>query len=745
MEFLAGYGITFKLYLCERFLVNFDLHFQRRTDIVAKNLYTRSGTESMSQVKKWLQTCDERHSDCKHDSGAGDPRRLPTRLLAVGYPGGECVRLLASSQISTFVGNSLRYITLSHCWGNNVPTRLLRQNYASLFREISINTLPRTFQEAIQVTRLLGIEFLWIDSLCIIQDDYKDWELEASRMHNVYRYSYLNLASTFSKDSYGGLLHSRSPLEFVPCYVRIGNAQNERTVVSNYEFERTRHSPEPPLLTRGWVFQEYLLAPRLLEFGEDELSWECQTTRASEVLPNGEGLIWDATISNEGPDQEWGGRRIRWNRLYSKQPQERFELWGRIIGEYSKKQLTRSSDKLVALGGLAAELGAYWEEAEYFAGHWSYRFRNSLLWKAEDSGIRDYQDTLPSWSWASIKGQVRVTPRYPPSLGLAEILEVRVATAQRSQLYGHPISGYVHLKAPLAFVILRRSYQRKGAFNGVWKMFPSYLNIRDTYGQTKAEFNHATVDVRLDVKWDELSMEYMAETVGIYLVPLEISLYSINGGLTLYGLIIQPTYTTKGNFRRLGLFQVSDSLAEDPDFQSESAGDTSLDREESDTSRRSKACEGFNNDWQSETSMLHDDLSLEAVDDESIPITSSRLKNISPLEIQEVCETLIIPKSQPALTTHDFKEKMNKIEQRMRANSGGGREEDSLSDPYHNGNIECDFIRHYDDVLHVDEYPRIAGFLVMFSELARRQKSSQEDCPPLSDYILSAVDDIFLI
>jgi hypothetical protein len=96
---------------------------------------------------------------------------------------------------------SKTYITLSHCWGRHIPLRLFIDNYSSLFERFKLIDLSKTFQDAIMIIRKLGIPFLWIDSLCIIQNSAMDWFTELSKMRQIYKNSYLNLAAAAAKDS----------------------------------------------------------------------------------------------------------------------------------------------------------------------------------------------------------------------------------------------------------------------------------------------------------------------------------------------------------------------------------------------------------------------------------------------------------------------------------------------------------------------------------------------------------------
>ena len=150
-----------------------------------------------------------------------DPRpdtdfHLPTRLLNL-YP--QCGRQHLALISTTLLDPQVRYVILSHCWVQSIPARPLVSVYQSFERGISIDLLPRTFREAIQNTRALEINYLWIDALCIVQDSEDDWTRESQLMSSVYSRSWLNLAATSASDCHGGLFRPKKELLTALCIV----------------------------------------------------------------------------------------------------------------------------------------------------------------------------------------------------------------------------------------------------------------------------------------------------------------------------------------------------------------------------------------------------------------------------------------------------------------------------------------------------------------------------------------------
>jgi|SRR5436853_3533259 len=132
--------------------------------------------ESWECAQRWLQKCSTDHPDCRSNLHYS-PHEYPTRLLDIGRSEAAYIRLCEASELPS----NATYMTLSHCWGEQVPTRLLTSNYASFLHRIPSQMLPRTFADVIGITRRFNVQYLWIDSLCIIQDQISDWEKESNR------------------------------------------------------------------------------------------------------------------------------------------------------------------------------------------------------------------------------------------------------------------------------------------------------------------------------------------------------------------------------------------------------------------------------------------------------------------------------------------------------------------------------------------------------------------------------------
>jgi hypothetical protein len=173
-----------------------------------------------------------------------------------------------------------RYIALSHRWGTYAPLKTTKTTIGIHCEEIIFADLPRTFRDAVIVTRKLGVRYLWIESLCIVQDDPQDWLCESAMMGEIFANSYCTLAATSAEDCNGGLFVPRTMSRSVKLTDSSGNPAITFYSSVEDQFERDLHDGE--LNSRGWVLQERLLSPRIIHFTAVQTFWECGSDRYSE-------------------------------------------------------------------------------------------------------------------------------------------------------------------------------------------------------------------------------------------------------------------------------------------------------------------------------------------------------------------------------------------------------------------------------------------------------------------------------
>jgi hypothetical protein len=220
-------------------------------------------------LRAWLRRCDEEHNCNFHDPGL--ERVLPTRLLFVGNPNPDILAICTTTQLG-----DEDYIALSHCWGelsedNKEKISTTKGDISSRQKKFSLRDMPRTFQDAIQVTRELGQQYLWIDSLCILQGDAKDWEHEAKPMKDVFSSAYCVIAASSASNSHKGFLQR----EIGSRYVQITDASG-RQIYACADMDDFENDVNKSLLnTRGWVLQERSLSRRTVHFTTNQMYWEC--------------------------------------------------------------------------------------------------------------------------------------------------------------------------------------------------------------------------------------------------------------------------------------------------------------------------------------------------------------------------------------------------------------------------------------------------------------------------------------
>ncbi len=326
-------------------------------DLVLGPKITSGSTSSLEQAKTWITKCVEAHSSCNAPRST-----LPTRLTWVSSSGDGVLRLRDTDGLP----QGTHYMTLSHCWGTKKFLTLTTKNLENFRQNISLEDLKRAFQDAIHVTRFMGIDYIWIDSLCIIQDSPEDWAKESLLMKDVYSNGYCNIAATHASNGEEGFLVDRStnisPLQIIipdsqdysANYFSPGVYESRNLDLCNWEDEVTNSI----LLQRAWVFQERLLASRVLHFASSQIYFECQEFRACEAHPEDLELLRQA-------GQPWGlgdsfkpKIQLMLNKaLHARSTSDRCLAaritWMYLLNNYTACKLTVESDRLMAISGLA--------------------------------------------------------------------------------------------------------------------------------------------------------------------------------------------------------------------------------------------------------------------------------------------------------------------------------------------------------------------------------------------------------
>ncbi|PMD53611.1 HET-domain-containing protein [Hyaloscypha bicolor E] len=344
-------------------------------------------------VKTWLSACRERHKICSW-SAKGE---LPTRLVAVDRTEekkGLSIRLCHSDSLP----RETEYVSLSHCWGKVPFFKLTQDKLQELEQSIPLQQLPMVFQDAIRITYDLGFRYIWIDSLCIIQDSRDDWHKESLAMDRVYLNGVLNLAATGYRNGQEGLLRFTEPREIMPPKIDCVKFNSHSPKYSVFpSFDWTREVTRAPLNERGWVCQEQVMSPRTLHFGRRQMYWECYTASCCESFPSGAPFFNPSSIKM---------RVVQPIERYSELTKpELYVQWTEFVTEYSTRKLTFDTDKLPAISGIARVFMNLLKD-RYVDGLWENDIYRGLLWHATGDITEVSSYRAPSWSWASIDGPV---------------------------------------------------------------------------------------------------------------------------------------------------------------------------------------------------------------------------------------------------------------------------------------------------------------------------------------------------
>ncbi|KAB2103048.1 hypothetical protein AG0111_0g8843 [Alternaria gaisen] len=264
------------------------------------------------------------------------------------------------------------------------------QNLEQYTVDLPWEELPKTFQDAIQFTYALGFRYLWIDSLCIIQNSIADWRHEGSKMSQIYTNASITLSATWATNPHQGCFVTPKA-QYVSRTKTFATSDHE-----TYEIHCHEKLPEleAPLHERGWVFQERMLSRRIVHFMEEELWWECRASFVCECE--------EAHHKNDifGVDMNQAAKMSEFHSVG-----ETRDKWERIVETYMTKSLTYPSDIFPGLQGLAKLVPS--SMGRYLAGHWMKTLPHSLCWFVKKPAEKQLEEwRAPSWSWAAAQGPV---------------------------------------------------------------------------------------------------------------------------------------------------------------------------------------------------------------------------------------------------------------------------------------------------------------------------------------------------
>ncbi|KAJ3543418.1 hypothetical protein NM208_g3584 [Fusarium decemcellulare] len=378
----------------------------RPWDIIGTGAHVQAEVNSpdcWEMINDWIKECVENHDNCK---GVSEDRPFPTRLVDVGADDTEPHLYMPGSH------ERGKYIALSHCWGDVMPLKTTKDTFGEFCRRINLSRFPQTFKDAIIVCRKLQIRYLWIDSLCIIQDDDRDWAVESPKMCDVYQNAYITIAAAAARNSSEGLFHPRpfSVRKPFSAATEIDNAVEEveifaRPWQSDWHWTKNigdgpLNRAQNPLETRAWTLQEHILSRRILRFTAHELVWHCREVHLCECRP--ESVVRKEALRLINLNTMATGRGIGTS-VRSTDP---YFIWLEVVAPFTSRAIMHETDRLPAISGVAAALSTP-TGMEYIAGTWKDMLGTMICWHVYKPGTSRHETYYaPTWSWASVIGPV---------------------------------------------------------------------------------------------------------------------------------------------------------------------------------------------------------------------------------------------------------------------------------------------------------------------------------------------------
>ncbi|EHK25914.1 uncharacterized protein TRIVIDRAFT_79618 [Trichoderma virens Gv29-8] len=451
--------------------------------------------KAFERLGKWIENCSHFH-DCVSPT----PPSMPTRVLDLGS---DCMSSQTIKLLDTH-GRSGRYVALSHSWGRtNYPFTTTRVNLQSRQTRIRPDELPPTFFDAVRVCWQLGVRYLWIDSLCIIQDDPSDWDNEAPRMSDVYSHAWLTISALTGLGSDAGIFPRMRMFEYISMdnhstgFTSTRDFRDFAEVYTNLSFRQTsklwfgrewlpassanrprvysignygeQHDPLllEPLSSRAWTLQERLLARRTVHYGKEQMYWQCCTCFESEDGTRFDPRTFslDSILEQQREKLDVETPYISFKRVFEpnqqQSPGRRKGGWLEVVMGYTMRRLTYAADKLPALSGVAKQLASQTGDT-YLAGLWKSHLFEELCWRVltpadlsayyklwgirEEARVTKPAYRAPTWSWAAIDAPVDF-PVVQQKFLAAQLVDFKITTG--ADPFGRVTDGYIVLRAPM--------------------------------------------------------------------------------------------------------------------------------------------------------------------------------------------------------------------------------------------------------------------------------------------------------
>jgi hypothetical protein len=359
-----------------------------------------ASVESQNWARTQLQNCLSTHTVCSNFGGRHD--FMPTRLLDVSsVTRNGLVRMMYPAKKDL----KPKYTTLSYCWGGDQAFKLTQETHDELQVGMPCARLQKSIQDAMRITIWLGVEYIWVDSLCIIQDYPEDWNHESKLMCEIYQNSLLTISAQGAKNSSQGCFAFRNPLMHHPCKIEEDDVSGRLLTVLPNNLTGIRRNlafEDAPLFGRAWAFQERMLSARNIFFGE-VLSWQCNELSTCEILE-------DMDDKHTNPKELLPRKQSI--HLVTGVPEltgSISQFWAFLMESYPTSGISVASDRPIAVRGITKyleDLTGY--QNKY--GLWFPFLASEMLWQVEKPNVLGTQTRFPTWSW--LRMTTPVTNKY---------------------------------------------------------------------------------------------------------------------------------------------------------------------------------------------------------------------------------------------------------------------------------------------------------------------------------------------
>lgn len=355
------------------------------------------------------------------------------------------------------------YAKLSYCWGGVAQPTTTVSNLQDHLQSIDPTRLPKTITDAIDVCRAIGLRYLWVDALCITQDNDNEKQEEIANMGLIYKNSTVTIVAASAAKVSDGFLGNGKPEEpgaQLPLYI---DESTTGTVYLRMKNASQTYTSHEPIFQRGWTYQELLLSPRAIVFDSNQITLKCLTDFYEPVFETYLDLKVDAPELPVGVfgmvDANLARRATRESSNYYINLTQ-YQIWKAIMHDYSERELSSFEDRLPALAGIAAELAAVWGDT-YLAGFWRRTIVQCLGWRRTNRKIRypDYgpqkdlfegvidrarRTESPTWSWATALYPVTIDELSEPD---SQLVGSGVQPMSKRSPFGQVKSAYIALEA----------------------------------------------------------------------------------------------------------------------------------------------------------------------------------------------------------------------------------------------------------------------------------------------------------